>query len=462
MSHRWRDARPGSFWLDDTERPPPREEFSGHAICDLVVIGGGFTGLWACLQALERSPGSSVILVESSRIAEHASGRNGGFCAASLTHGDANGRARWPEEMPTLRRLGHENLSAISDAITRYDIDCHPEKRGELDIAVTPWQRDALKEESAELEQAGVRHRLLDGDAARAEFDSPLVLSGLLQEDEVIMLNPARLAWGLASAIESLGGVIAEHSPVTRIQESGTGITVRCAKGTIEAASAVVATSAFPALVKRTSGRVVPVYDYVLMSEPLSPSQLGAIGWTSRRGVADSGNQFHYLRLTDDDRILFGGYAAVHRFGQKVSEAHDEDPDSFTMLEDHFDRMFPALEGIGFSHRWGGAIDTSTRFCASVSLSHHRAVATVNGFTGLGVGASRFFAGAALDLLDATPSVATSTTMIATRPIPFPPEPFRSVGISATRRAISRADENEGQRGPWLRTLDRLGLGFDS
>jgi hypothetical protein len=107
-------------------------------------------------------------------------------------------------------------------------------------------------------------------------------------------------------------------------------------------------------------------------------------------------------------------------------------------------------------------IDTSTRFCASVSLSHHRAVATVNGFTGLGVGASRFFAGAALDLLGAVRSAATETTMVATRPIPFPPEPLRSLGIAATRRSIRRADENEGRRGPWLRALDRAGLGFDS
>jgi len=461
-SRRWVDAAATSFWLDQAGRPEPRARISADLDADLVVVGGGFTGLWTALRAKEREPGRSVVVLEQDRLASSASGRNGGFCAASLTHGDANGRERWPEEMPLLRQLGMDNLGAIIDSIKRYEIDCGLEATGQLDIATAPWQVRDLEDEAAALGSAGVEHRLLDAVELREEFASPLGLAALLDESGQVLVDPARLAWGLSQAIESLGGSLHEGVAVSRIERRGAGVDVICEGGRVRARKVVVATAAFPALVRRTAGRVVPVYDYVLMTEPLSLSQLESIGWPRRRGVADAGNQFHYLRLTADDRILFGGYEAVYRFGQRVDSRHDQDPAVFDQLEAHFDAMFPSLGSLGFSHRWGGAIDTSTRFCASSTLSHGGAVATVNGFTGLGVAASRFFANAAIDQLDGIRSDATSTSLLQSAPLPFPPEPIRFLGIEATRRAIARADSNDGRRGPWLRLLDALGLGFDS
>jgi glycine/D-amino acid oxidase-like deaminating enzyme len=426
------------------------------------VIGGGTTGLWAALRSLERDPERSVLLLEGSRIAEHASGRNGGFCAASITHGEANGRSRWPEEMPLLRRLGDENLDEIEAAIARYEIDCGATRSGEIDVAVEPWQVEHLREEAAARREAGLDHRFLEGDELRAEFGSPKALAGLLDPDGQILLDPARLCWGLADAIESLGGTIGEYTRVTKIEKRAASIELGTNRGPIRARQVVVATSAFKALVRKAARRVVPVYDYVLVTEPISEERIAEIGWSSHRGVADAGNQFHYLRITEDKRILFGGYEAAYRFHQRVNATHEEDPRTFALLAEHFDSMFPSLGDVGFTHRWGGAIDTSTRFCASTELSHDGAVATVNGFTGLGLGASRFFADASLDLLDRLETPATSTEMVRTRPMGFPPEPIRFIGIELTRRAIARADASEGRRGPWLRLLDRFGLGFDS
>jgi glycine/D-amino acid oxidase-like deaminating enzyme len=461
-SARLDSAAPTPFWLDDPDRPAAREPHRGVRQADLVVVGGGFTGLWAALRALERDPGRHVVLLEGDRLASSASGRNGGFCVASLTHGDANGRARWPDEMPTLRRLGDENFAELLATIERHGIDCDVERTGELTLAVAPWQAADLAEESATLTAEGVAHTLLDEHDIRAEIDSPLALAGILEEDGAAMLNPARLAWGLATAIEAAGGIVHEACPVTTLERRGASIVVTTPHGTIAARQVVVATAAFRPLVRRTAGRVVPVYDYVLMTEPLNEPQLASIGWQHRRGIGDAGNQFHYLRLTADDRILFGGYEAVYRFNQKVDARFDVDEDVFATLADHFDAMFPTLADVGFTHRWGGAIDTSTRFAASATLSHGGKVATVNGFTGLGVGASRFFASTALDLLDGWETEATGLAMIRRGPVPFPPEPVRFLGIEATRRAIATADANDGRRGAWLRLLDRLGLGFDS
>ena len=459
---RWRAAAPRSFWLDDPRRPSSRPPLHGDTAVDTVVIGGGFTGLWAALAALEADPGSSVLLLEGSRLADNASGRNGGFCSASLTHGDGNGRSRWPDEMPLLRALGAANLAGLVADLDRFDIDCDLEATGELTLAIADWQMSELREESAALQAAGVDHRLIEADAIGELVRSPLAVGGLLETDSTVMLNPARLAWGLADAVEAGGGVIAEGTTVQAVTSEAGHVTLSTPMGCVTASRVVVATSAFKPLVRRTTGRTVPVYDYVLMTEPLSAAQRAAIGWEGRQGIGDAGNQFHYLRLTTDDRLLFGGYDAVYRFGQRVSPRHDQDPATFAHLEADLTAMFPVLEDVAFTHRWGGAIDTSTRFCAAATTSHAGRIVTINGFTGLGVGASRFFARTGIDLLAGRRTDATELSLIRRAPVPFPPEPIRWAGIQATRRAIAAADAHEGRRGPWLRLLDRLGLGFDS
>ena len=206
----------------------------------------------------------------------------------------------------------------------------------------------------------------------------------------------------------------------------------------------------------------MPVYDYVLVTEPLRPEQLASIGWANRQGVGDSANQFHYYRLTADDRILWGGYDAIYHFGRRVRSSYDHRPATYEVLAGQFFDTFPQLQGVRFSHRWGGAMDTSTRFCAFYGTALRGQVSYALGYTRPGVRASRFGAEVMLDLLDGTPTPRTALRMVRRRPVPFPPEPLAYAGIEITRRSLARADANQGRRNPWLRTLDRLGLGFDS
>jgi glycine/D-amino acid oxidase-like deaminating enzyme len=206
----------------------------------------------------------------------------------------------------------------------------------------------------------------------------------------------------------------------------------------------------------------VPVYDYVLMTEPLTAAQLAGIGWRHRQGAADAGNQFHYYRLTADNRILWGGYDAVYYNGGRITAAQDQRPGTFALLASQFFTTFPQLADIRFSHAWGGVIDTCARFCAFYGTAHRGRLAYAAGYTGLGVGASRFGANVMLDLLAGQPSELTDLSMVRSKPLPFPPEPVRSAVIQLTRASLARADRNDGRRDLWLRTLDRLGLGFDS
>jgi glycine/D-amino acid oxidase-like deaminating enzyme len=454
------DAAPRPFWLDHPDAPPLRPPLDGPLEADLVVVGGGLTGLWTALLAAEE--GKRVVLLEGERIAFGASGRNGGFCAASLTHGVSNGLARWPDEMAAIERMGRENLAAIRETIARHGIDCGWEDTGAIDVATAPHQVTWLAEEAEQLRRFGWDAELLDADAMRAQVNSPTYVGGLWSRDASALVDPARLCWGLARAAETAGAAIFERTPVTALEQDAGGVRAEVPGGRVLARRALLATSAYPPLLRAIRRYVVPVYDYVLVTEPLSAAQRDAIGWRRRQGISDVANQFHYYRQTADHRILWGGYDAVYRFGGRVAPERDQRPPTFALLAEHFFATFPQLEGLRFSHRWGGAIDTCSRFSALWGTALGGRTAYVVGFTGLGVGASRFGARVGLDLLDGLEGERTRLEMVRRRPLPFPPEPARWAVIQLTRRALARADERGGRRGPWLRLLDRLGLGFDS
>ncbi|MBO0914479.1 NAD(P)/FAD-dependent oxidoreductase [Streptomyces laculatispora] len=457
-----RDVSPVPFWLDDPDRPQATPALVGDTACDLLVVGGGYTGLWTALVAKERDPSMDVVLIEADEAGGAASGRNGGFCESSLTHGLANGLQRWPEEIGLLERLGRENLQAIEDTIERHGIDCSWERTGSLMVATEPYQVEGLKEEAETLARFGANPVLLDAEAVRAEIDSPTFLGGVWNKDDVAMVNPARLAWGLKRACLDLGVRVHERTPATSLREQGDVIVVRTPYGRITARRTALATNAYPSLLRRHRPYTVPVYDYALMTEPLTEQQLAAVGWRNRQGFADCSNEFHYVRLSADNRILWGGYDAVYHRDGEVSAEHDQRPETFATLARHFFTSFPQLEGIRFTHAWGGAIDTSTRFCVFFDTSHHGKVAYAAGFTGLGVGATRFGAEVMLDLLAGERTERTRLELVRRKPLPFPPDPIRSAGIGITKWSMRRADRNEGRRNLWLRTLDRFGLGFDS
>lgn len=457
-----RDVSPVPFWLDDPDRPQATPALVGDTACDLLVVGGGYTGLWTALVAKERDPSMDVVLIEADEAGGAASGRNGGFCESSLTHGLANGLQRWPEEIGLLERLGRENLQAIEDTIERHGIDCSWERTGSLVVATEPYQVEGLKEEAETLARFGANPVLLDAEEVRAEIDSPTFLGGVWNKDDVAMVNPARLAWGLKRACLDLGVRVHERTPATSLREQGDVIVVRTPYGRITARRTALATNAYPSLLRRHRPYTVPVYDYALMTEPLTEQQLAAVGWRNRQGFADCSNEFHYVRLSADNRILWGGYDAVYHRDGEVSAEHDQRPETFATLARHFFMSFPQLEGIRFTHAWGGAIDTSTRFCVFFDTSHHGKVAYAAGFTGLGVGATRFGAEVMLDLLAGERTERTRLELVRRKPLPFPPDPIRSAGIGITKWSMRRADRNEGRRNLWLRTLDRFGLGFDS
>ena len=166
--------------------------------------------------------------------------------------------------------------------------------------------------------------------------------------------------------------------------------------------------------------------------------------------------------MTKDNEILWGGYDAIYNFRGKVRQEYETDAETYAHLAEAFLETFPQLKGIKFTHGWGGAIDTCSRFSPFWGTAHKGRVAYVLGYTGLGVASTRFGAQVMLDLLDKVDNERTRLHMVRKKPMPFPPEPFRFIFIRLTQWSINKADENNGKRNLWLKLLDSLGLGFDS
>lgn len=446
------DSAFGSMWLDIPR--PQHAALSGSVDCDLLIVGGGYTGLWTAVHAARRNPGQRIVLIEADRIGWAASGRNGGFVDASLTHGHDNGTSRWADEIDLLDTMGMANLDGMAADIERLGLDVEWERTGMLTVATEPHQ-------VAELAEAD-NGTFLDQRQVRAEVASPTYLAGLFEADSVAIVHPAKLALELARTATEVGVQVHEHTRAVSLSSAGGCLRVDTGAAVLTAQRVVLATNVFRSLLRRNRAFTVPVYDYVLATEPLTDAQLDRIGWRNRQGIGDCANQFHYYRLSADNRIVWGGYDAIYHFGKRVDPAYEDRPQTYRRLAEHFFLTFPQLDDVRFTHRWAGAIDTNSRFCAHWGSAYGGRVAYVNGFTGLGVGAARFAADVCLDLLDGKPTPRTELDMVRRKPLPFPPEPLASVGIQATRWSLDRADHSAGRRNLLLRTLDRLGLGFDS
>ena len=450
------DADPSVYWTSQPGRPPTREPLTAiDRVADIAIIGAGFTGLWAAIQAKEDNPSLDVIVLDQGRVGDGASGRNGGFVSHSLTHGLHQGVALWPDEVPVLEDMGRANLAGWQATLNRYGIEADFHLPGEITFSLSPHQ-----DEVREAYDLHLRHRnevsLLSREAAYARVHSRCTATDSSIRRSDSSTRPG--SPGARGGGRVTGVTIHERSQVTGFEDGGGGRGRRRA----HRRRSLLAHRRHRclALLRRTRFFVIPVYDHVLMTEPLSADQVAAIGWSGREGLTDAGNQFHYYRRTLDDRILFGGYDANYHFPGRIDPSLEQSA-SHTLLAEHFFSIFPQLDGLRFTHRWAGVIDTTSRFTPMFGTAMGGKVAYALGYTGLGVGSTRWGARVALDLIHGLDTERTRLAMVRTKPKPFPPEPFRGVGVRITRAALAREDAT-GKRNLWLRALDRVGIGFDS
>lgn len=460
MSDPLGEARPLPVWWEGRDTGPASEPLAGERTADLVVVGAGLTGLWTAVHALEEHQGCDVVVLEGSHVASGASGRSGGFLAESLTHGLAHGLATWPAELPELLRLGRANVAEIDDFVDREKIDADLRLCGKTAIATRAHEVESLRAAHELNLRHGETSTYLSADEVRADVHSPSYLAGVRTTGGGLV-DPWGLTTGLRDVAVRRGARLHEESPVRSLERDGDRVAVRTDLGVVRARQVVLATNAFPPLLRRIRSYVLPVWDHVLATEPLSTRQLDAIGWAGGQGLTDAGNQFHYYRRTPDDRILWGGYDAVYYYGNGAEAGREQRESSHRLLAEQFYATFPQLAEVRMTHRWAGMIDTTSRFTPAFGTAHGGRVAYAVGYTGLGVASSRFGARVALDLLAGRETERTALSMVRRRPVPFPPEPLRWTAVQATRAALAREDRT-GRRGALLRTMDRFGVGFNS
>lgn len=454
-------ARPLPVWWEGRERGPVTDPVGHQLRADLVIVGAGLTGLWAALHAAEEQPGRRIVLLEAHHVGAGASGRNGGFVSASLTHGLAHGVATLPDsELRQLLRLGHQNLVEIDEYLAKEKVDAGLRLCGKTTIATRAHEVAALRDLHELHRRYGEPSTLLGEDEVRADVHSPTYRAGLAVPAGGLV-DPVALTTGLRDAVLRRGVTLHERSPVTGLRRDGATVLCATPTGSVRADRVLLASNAYPPVLRRIRAFVLPVWDHVLATEPLTREQLDRIGWAANQGLTDAGNQFHYYRRTADDRILWGGYDAIYYFGNRTDAALEQRDRSHELLARQFYETFPQLDDVSMTHRWAGLIDTTSRFTPMFGTAMGGRVAYAVGYTGLGVASSRFGARVGLDLLDGRETERTGLSLVRTKPVPFPPEPARWAAVQLARSALAREDRS-GRRGPLLRALDKFGVGFNS
>jgi glycine/D-amino acid oxidase-like deaminating enzyme len=450
------------YWL---ARLPPREvtPLSGYGETGVAVIGAGLTGLWTALTLKELDPGLDVAVVEQGIAAWGASGRNAGMLSETVDHSHSLAVQHFGlDEARRLARLGETNVAELTAFLAAHGIHCDFEKTGRLMVALTPAHVEEGRR-NVELAQAlGLStFRVLSAEETRGEVHSPLYLGAVAVAGGGI-LDPARLTDGLRRTAEGMGVRVYERSPVAAVEREGAGVVVRTEHGRLRARRAVLATSAYTHhLLPGITWRFIPLYDYILVSDPLSPAQWDTIGWRGRQGITDGRAFFNYYRPTADGRILWGTSEATYYSGNRVDPSCDHSPRHYDSLRASWRRHFPVLANLEFPYAWGGAICSTTRLTPFFGKALGDRVLYGLGFTGHGLGstriAGRILAHLALDRADAL----LELSLVRKQPFPYPPEPLRTWAVDRVTRALRRVDAG-GTPNLLLRMLDRLGLGFSS
>jgi len=447
-----------TYWLDSLDAVDDEAALERDINCDLLVVGGGFCGLWAAIQAKEQSPAREVVLIEARSIANGASGRPAAIMSTSVMHGIDNTERIFPDDVAELERLGRENMDAFKQTLERYRIDCDIEWGGEMKVSIGD---DGLATIDADHElylKYGHDAVKLDKAGVQTEIRSPLFHGGTWSRQRSGTVHPGKLVRGLKRAALELGVRLFENTPHLANRKTPGGVLVETLHADITASKVLLATNAWATGHRHIRRRVAAIRDRIVVTEPLTAEQMDKVGWHNRQGIYDTRTQLNYMRLTADNRILFGGRLAYF-FGNNTDPAQDKTPQPFIRLVQSFYRTFPQLAAeIRFSHAWSGPIGLTTRMAVHYQKYHHGDMVYAGGYSGFGVTASRFGARVGLAILDRLEIPETRMQFALTLPDYIPPEPFRWIGAQVTMYALDTLDEKGGWRKLWVRMVQKMGF----
>jgi glycine/D-amino acid oxidase-like deaminating enzyme len=451
------------YWLERGSRSL-RPTLVGHHEADVAVIGGGFTGLWTAYHLLESDPSMRVAVLEREDIGFGASGRNGGFAMTLLDMSLAHLRRNQGDDAA---RAAHAAVAASVDEIAafteQHGIDCELVRGGLLVVATNRGQLERVEADAAAADALGLTDvRILSRAEVRAEVDSPAYLGGLTEE-HCAVLDPARLTWGLADVVEGMGATVAEVTDVTGIHEFGDRVRVETSGGQVVADQVVLATNAWARETPWFRRKVVPLFTYIVLTEPISDEQWASVGWARRQGIEDKRNYVHYYRRTADGRILWGGSDGVVHAGGRIQPSYDRNPRVLRRLQQTFRRTFPQLADVRFTHHWGGPVGITPDFLPLFGTLLGGRLHYGLGYNGHGVAPSHTGGKILRDKVLGRTTDHTALCFVDHREAAFPPEPLRWISAELTRQTLLRQDRQfdagrgSGEMDPLLmRAMRRL------
>jgi len=442
------EFRTRSYWME-TAPYEPGPPLDGDRRVDVAIVGGGYCGLWAAYHLKQAQPSLDVAVLESDVVGYGASGRNGGFVMSLVSRSLAALRAEYGVEEG---RAAHEAVVQAIDAIGRFcsehGVDCEYEKNGLLTVSTAAWQDESIREDVRAAQEMGIEDvRFVDGEELRGMVHSPTYRCAF-EERSCAIVNPAKLAWAIAHVAREQGVTIYERTEVKAVRQTATGVEVRTPRGVLRADKAVLATNAYSVHFPEIARWVIPIYTYIVLTEPLTPSQWEAIGWAGRHGIEDRMGGFHYYRPTMDGRIAWGGETYPYR--SAVNPRFDHDKRVFADLRASLVKTFPPLAGIRFTHEWGGPVGITARFVPTFGTVQGGRIHYGVGYCGHGV-APTYVGGEILrDLALDRDTDRTNLCFVRRQPIAYPPQPLRSLLVNSALRLMKEQDQKEGRASPSL------------
>jgi glycine/D-amino acid oxidase-like deaminating enzyme len=353
-----------NFWFKtiDLENQKLNEPLRGSHQADVVIVGGGFTGLSAAYHIRSKFPDKHIVLLEGACCGYGASGRNGGFCIATDLIRESQDAE--PEVRQANLEISYYGLKFIKRMIAEHGLECDLEENGMLGVALNEKHVRELEAYQDKLKSFGLGSTLLRGDKLKTEIKSPRFIAGLNIPHGAI-LNPAKLARGMKHIVEDVGIEVRERTVVTRIIP-GKSNHIDTELGDIRAPILVIALNAYAHKLGFFKNRVFPISVFQIATEPLSKAQWESIGWVNRQGLYDMRTMFSYLVLTANRRIIMGGSGAAYYEGDALSSGNDK---TYTrrIIKDLFS-FFPQLQGLEIDHAWGGTTTYTLNETPSVGV----------------------------------------------------------------------------------------------
>src|SRR3990170_3798496 len=424
------DLATRSYWLglDPYEPGPPLE---GDLEADVVIIGGGYTGLWTAYHLLKASP-------------------NGRVAALVQALGDDGARS--------VHRAAVEAIRTLERTCAEEGIDAQLMPNGAITVSNSPPQDDLIRREVETAARLGLEgFCYLDKDQVQAVVQSPTFRCAV-REEHCTLVNPARLVRGLKEAAARLGAQVFEGTPLSELSQEGTRVVARTPRGRVRADRAVLAANAYSAGLPQLSKWVLPFYSYILLTEPLTDEQWQSVGWQGREGMEDRRIFLHYFRPTVDGRILWGGRdAPFHADGPHPR--YDRDEHVYQRAEETFRWTFPQLKDVKIKHAWGGPIGVTARFLPCIGWSERGRIAYAFAYNGHGVAITNLAAMCLRDMLLDRDTEYSRLPLVSLKPVNMGPRLIRDPLVRLQSRSLQKADD-EGRvaKDPLLlKVFEKLG-----